>query len=1024
MSNKLEQTSALTNQFQKTIAITATFTAEPVEGSLRFWARELEIPFRIQFAPYNQVFQQLLDSSSLISKNVNGMNVILLRFEDWIRNDNKSSSTSFPEEKEHLLGNRLRFILPNQLEIAHLNQYETDYMYKEIFVDQCYLKHAINIKDGDCIFDVGANIGLFTLFVQHKCRNTRIYAFEPSPPIFELLKVNTTLYGSDVKVFNCGLSSERKEAPFTFYEKSSVFSSFNPNAEQDKKSIKTVVLNMLQQNSTSDTGPLDGFVDELVQGRLESKSFICTLKTLSDVIRENEIQRIDLLKIDAERSELDILKGVEDGDWDKIKQIVMEVHDQEGGVIEEIRILLQEKGFKLVVDEEDLLRDSGLHTIFATRPLVSEESSKQSFLTTRNEQTIRENVKSLVAALKSAAERSSTPYLVCICPASSAGVVDVDQGELYKEMEGFLESEIDGISNAYIVKPSELINTYSVSTYYDPYSDELGHVPFTPDFFAALGTIIARKFHAIQSSPYKVIALDCDQTLWKGVCGEDGPLGIEIDPPRKKLQEFMVRQLNAGMLICLCSKNNEEDVTQVFDYHPEMPLKRDHIVSWRINWRPKSENLNSLANELQLGLDSFILIDDNPVECAEVQANCPEVLTIQLPNEPGNIPRFLDHIWAFDQLKVTEEDKKRTTLYQQNQKRERFQQESFTLEDFLAGLELEVKISRAMPHHFARVAQLTQRTNQFNFTTVRRSEAEIERLCQAERLECLVVEVSDRFGDYGLVGVILFETNSETIKADTFLLSCRALGRGVEHRMLARLGEIASERKLDYVEITYIPSKKNQPALDFLDGIGLKYKRPLDKEFLFRFPAEYARRIAYLPSLEKTMPTGDLANKKASSYLISKEETTHKRPKSEHFSRIATNLYSAEEILKAIESQHRKRRPDLSNEYVAPGNELERYIAETWQKVLGIEKVGIHDNFFEVGGTSLKGVQLIAKLRRKLNIDIPVVSLFESSNVSSMARMLRHQEDQAAANDYTLSSRRRGEKRRARRMLQKRNKNL
>ncbi|MCP4373778.1 MAG: FkbM family methyltransferase, partial [Deltaproteobacteria bacterium] len=182
----------------------------------------------------------------------------------------------------------------------------------------------ISLNDGDCVIDIGANIGLFTLFVQQQCKNTSVYAFEPSPPAFKVLDINTSLYGSDVKVFNCGLSDEAKEASFTFYEKSSVFSSFNADVEQDEKAIRAVVQNMLKQNGPTDPGDLDKFVDELMAGRLESKSFVCQLISLSDVIRDNNIQQIDLLKIDAEKSELDILKGIEAGDWSKIKQIVIE----------------------------------------------------------------------------------------------------------------------------------------------------------------------------------------------------------------------------------------------------------------------------------------------------------------------------------------------------------------------------------------------------------------------------------------------------------------------------------------------------------------------------------------------------------------------------------------------------------------------------------------------------------------------------------------------------------------------------
>lgn len=632
------------------------------------------------------------------------------------------------------------------------------------------------------------------------------------------------------------------------------------------------------------------------------------------------------------------------------------------------------------------------------------------------QEKIKENVNNLILALKSASERSSTPYLVCVCPASPAAVADGESVAFYQQMEDLIVSGLDVISNVYLVKTSELTTAYPVSTYYDADSDELGHVPYMPAFFAALGTMIARKFHTIQSLPYKVIVLDCDQTLWKGVCGEDGPLGIEVDPPRKRLQEFMVRQCDTGMLICLCSKNNEEDVKEVFEHHPEMPIKREHVVSWRINWRPKSENIKSLASELGLGLDNFILIDDNPVECAEVQANCPEVLTFCLPKEPDNIPGFLEHIWVFDHLKITDEDRKRTISYQQSKKREHFRQRSLIFKDFLAGLELEVRISEAMPHHLARVAQLTQRTNQFNLTTVRRSEADVQNLLHSRTLECLVTELSDRFGDYGLVGVILFGTDSEAIKVDTFLLSCRALGRGVEHRMLAKLGQLAKERGVGYVEFSYTPTKKNQPALDFLERIGSGYKEPLDSGFLCRFPAGYVSTLTYDPSLEEPTGSGELDSSSLPSSSIPGKQVAYTQVKSELFHHIAVDLCSAEQILKTIESQTHKQRPDAVGKYVAPGNALERSIANIWQNVLGIEKVGIHDNFFEIGGTSLKGIQLIAQLRREFNVNIPVVNLFERPTISSMAKMFQTDKGEEAV---TLASRKRGEMRRTIRMIRR-----
>ena len=352
-------------------------------------------------------------------------------------------------------------------------------------------------------------------------------------------------------------------------------------------------------------------------------------------------------------------------------------------------------------------------------------------------------------------------------------------------------------------------------------------VPYTPVFFVALATAIARKIHAIATPPFKAIALDCDETLWAGICGEDGPRGVVVDAPRRALQEFMAERRRAGMLLALASKNNEEDVTETFRAHPEMPLRLEDFVARRVNWEPKSANLASIAEELGLGLDSFILVDDNPKECTEAQAGCPEALALPLPARAEEIPEFLKHVWAFDRARVTEEDRRRPELYAQQAERAKAERASASLEEFLASLQLEVGIAPMEPAQLARVAQLTQRTNQMNASCVRRTEAEIQALLASGEAECLTVDVKDRFGSYGLTGVIIFRCAGGALVADTFLLSCRVLGRGVEHRMVARLGEIALERGLARVEIPFVAGQRNRPAALFLESLPWRRKRRL-----------------------------------------------------------------------------------------------------------------------------------------------------------------------------------------------------
>jgi FkbH-like protein len=589
---------------------------------------------------------------------------------------------------------------------------------------------------------------------------------------------------------------------------------------------------------------------------------------------------------------------------------------------------------------------------------------------------IREHVLEFAAALKMTASRSPCAYIVGICPGSP-----FDQRRaVFQEMETLMASEIQGIKSLCLIRSSEWNQVYPVADFYDRNGDELGHVPYTSEFFTAVGTMLARKCFGVLSVSYKVIVLDCDQTLWTGICAEDGVMGITIDPARQALQRFMLEQKDAGMLLCLCSKNNESDVVEVFRCRPEMCLKQDDIVARRINWKPKSENLKSLATELQLGLDSFIFIDDNPVECAEVEANCPEVLVIKSPSDPQIISRFLQHLWVFDHRETTKEDKKRTDLYRQNADRERFRESVPSFEAFLAGLELHLDITEVESGQLLRVAQLTQRTNQFNATLVRRSESELEGLLRTGELECRIVKVRDRFGDYGLVGVMMFKAVAGSIVVDTFLLSCRALGKGVEHRMLAKICEIACGRGLSFVEIEYRPTGRNQLVEDFLANLeGVSVKQQLG-DHVFRVDARGMAKLSYVPRSHKAVqaaPEMDgpraMAQKACSGALT----------------RIALELSDVKQIQQALESYRQRKAVRSIREYTAPRTPSEKTLAKIWSSVLGIEQIGIFDDFFDLGGHSLLATQVISHVRDAFQVEIPLQIIFTTQfTIAELAKVV------------------------------------
>ena len=267
---------------------------------------------------------------------------------------------------------RARYQLPNGLAILHQNKNETDYLYQEIFENRTYVKHGIDLPPGACVFDVGANIGLFTLFVLTHCRDARIYAFEPIFPIFETLRLNVELYGENVRLFPFGLANKMSIASFTFYPNYSMMSGLSEYAHAggDVEVIKRYLQNQ-QREGTAGAGSLLQHADEFLAERFVDQIYESELRTLSEVIRNERIERIDLLKIDVQRAELDVLNGIDEVDWQKIQQVVMEVHDAKGELSEgrllQISTLLENRRFQVASEQDETLRNTDRHNLYAVR---------------------------------------------------------------------------------------------------------------------------------------------------------------------------------------------------------------------------------------------------------------------------------------------------------------------------------------------------------------------------------------------------------------------------------------------------------------------------------------------------------------------------------------------------------------------------------------------------------------------------------------------------------------------------------
>lgn len=270
-------------------------------------------------------------------------------------------------ENEGVFANRSRYELPNRMVIAHKNKNETDFMFKEIFEEKVYLKYGITLDKDSCVFDVGANIGMFTLFVGRFCKEALIYAFEPIPPIFDLLRINADIYGLNVRLLKCGLSNRSITDRFTYYPHLSMMSGRFADPVQDREVVKQFELNkMLSPEDQRQTWD-ESLLDEVLSDRLTAEHFTCQLRTISDVLREYNIERIDLLKIDAQKAEKDVLDGIDEDDWSKIRQIVLEVHDIDGRLAQIIQ-MLERHGFEIALEQESLLEHTAMYDVYAVRP--------------------------------------------------------------------------------------------------------------------------------------------------------------------------------------------------------------------------------------------------------------------------------------------------------------------------------------------------------------------------------------------------------------------------------------------------------------------------------------------------------------------------------------------------------------------------------------------------------------------------------------------------------------------------------
>jgi FkbH-like protein len=459
-------------------------------------------------------------------------------------------------------------------------------------------------------------------------------------------------------------------------------------------------------------------------------------------------------------------------------------------------------------------------------------------------------------------------------------------------------------------------------------------IPYSDEMFAALAIDMSAQVAQWTGLGVKVIAVDADHTLWRGICGEDGPENVRLTERERTLQELLLEQREAGRLLCLASKNNEADVWQTFAAHPEFPLRPEHFAAVRVGWGEKSRALLELAAELNLGVDSFVFVDDDARECAEVRENLPGVTVLHRPVEDES--NWRDH-WAFDTWAVTEEDRRRAGFYQTAIKRKQFERQAASFAEFIEKLELRVEFAPIDADNADRARQMLGRINQMNLSGEKPDVSP-----PPSTVDGFLVRVRDRFDDYGWVGAAFFERRPEALVVRNFLLSCRAMGRGVEHRMVARLAELAADLPLQFV-VAELP--RNQPARAFVAGLP-------GAQGNFRFDAAALRQWEWRPA--------------AQAPRVEEEENGPQPEPAFSRERFAQWWHRpAADFVAEL-----RARKSAGSDPLANGTELERHVHQLWREMLGAPHIGLDDDFFDLGGHSLLAVQLVARVREEFSVNL------------------------------------------------------
>jgi len=381
--------------------------------------------------------------------------------------------------------------------------------------------------------------------------------------------------------------------------------------------------------------------------------------------------------------------------------------------------------------------------------------------------------------------------------------------------------------NTYVVNIENAISKIGVERTYDMKLYNLSKTLYSIDFWKEYTLLISPIILKVTGKSKKAVIFDCDNTLWKGILGEDGFNGIDMSPQSKlgsfyhTIQNMAVWLSKHGVLIGLCSKNNPEDVAEVVAKHKDMALRDENIVISEVNWNDKASNLQAIAENLNIGLDSIVFVDDSDFEINLIKEQLPQVLCLQVPDAIYNFPiQFADIINTYFFFSDNKSDLDKTLQYKQQACRNQQKSKFTDITDYLKSLEMVVSYAVDRNEDVERVSQLTQKTNQLNVCTNRYTQSQIDAVRNSSRQSYIALSVSDKFGDSGLTGVAIVSYENNMGRIDDFLMSCRVMGRNIEFAFVDYVVDYLKQHGCDTIEACYLPTQKNKPVSEFYDRCG------------------------------------------------------------------------------------------------------------------------------------------------------------------------------------------------------------